>query len=287
MKVLTRFVAAAAVLMLSVVFSGCGQKAKTQKDPVVESYRLIDENRTDEAIELLESELKANPTKDQKLKMKLALASAFAHKAGVRVNKLVNMVKKLEPVSKIELKRDPLEPSASANEKIDQQILGITQMIKAFSGVLDFYAAIPNLQQSSDVSFVKNAVSILEDIEDIKPEDALYRAILRIIVFKHSIADLIGQSSPLQMNDCKPDLLDLSARLSNAGYIFIELLSDLAIASPKQADALNSKASEIGSFVSDFSIFAATTTALDEVSTALAKNSIFEMMGLKWQCSTN
>jgi hypothetical protein len=81
------------ILMLVCIAScfGCGKKTnKNEQDEVVlKSYRLIDSDRADEAIELLENHLSKDSTNNT---YKSVLASAYAHKGGVKIQKFIPIV---------------------------------------------------------------------------------------------------------------------------------------------------------------------------------------------------
>jgi hypothetical protein len=80
---------------------------------VLESYRLIDLGRQDEAVAMLESRLNENPND---LELRMAAASAFASKAGVKAADFVPVIVKAVDFSKSHrLRKESLAAAAAAS----------------------------------------------------------------------------------------------------------------------------------------------------------------------------
>lgn len=280
------------ILLSSIVLLGCGQKSKHQADPVVESYRLIDDDRADEAIASLENLLTQEQDIEKLKTIKLALASAYAHKAGVRVQNLVKMLKQVGPLEKLEKSRKEQnlqsEPeNMNELQLLDYRISKFALSLRSASAVVDFYNSIPILESKEHISYLKNAISILEDIADIKPEDALYRGILRIIIFKQQIAEMTVPTTqdfePDQ--ECTPDLIGLSSKVDKIGKTAMDVLTDVSIASPKQVATYSKVRNEIYRFKTEFSALTTVTTTLEEISRSIRDSSIVKQLGIKLQCT--
>ncbi len=80
--------------------TGCGRH-HTAESTKVRAYRLIDAQRTDEAIALIEMALDKDPGNYE---YKVVLASAYAHKAGFRIQRLISVMDHAKEMSGI---KDP------------------------------------------------------------------------------------------------------------------------------------------------------------------------------------
>lgn len=206
------------------IISGCKKKSEGPSQGIVlKAYRLIDENRDDEAIDLLESELKRDPKNSE---IKFILASAYAHKAGFKIQKLVPTInqtynlKKLsrkkikeKPIKKDTLTNNKMEPSASLGSRNTTNDKSITTadknntsttnselpaqeykvesvsshsafLLNRLSATLDLYSSIPSVTNEKTV-YLKQALYTINSIgEAVTQEQALYRAILNGILLK-------------------------------------------------------------------------------------------------------
>ncbi len=268
-------------LVLSLAFSalfGCGTKSESQQnDNVLKAYRLIDEQRTDEAIELLETSLTQDPSNTE---YKKVLASAYAHKAGIKIQKLVPALNQSDKLKKLNDKLPELASSQSTTEKVNAGALNIALLLTRFAGFFEAYASVP-MVDNSQAAYLTHAIYLLNDIgSQIKQEDVLYRAVLEIVLFKHILSDgLIGEFIAPKTKDeqtCRIDLGNVNDTIVRLGKLMIDVYNDIGFANPKQAGDMKKMAEQTSDSISNITIATTTVTVLDEAATLFLKQAALQ-----------
>lgn len=270
----------ALLLILLIGITACSDRNKNNSNLVVEAYRLIDKDRTDEAISLLEGELSEDPNNYQ---YKVVLASAYAHKGGVRVQKFVSLVNQSTNLKQIKqrLKSKDTKKIVELNEiekashRISKFALKVADLLILTSVFFEIYIAIPTITDEQ-VIYLKHAIDLLSSLDpNLKSEDALYRAVLRIILFKHIFNEnLIGEFMPPEEKtpqSCKLDLVIVNDAMVEMGKTLIGILDDLTIAHPKKSDSYKELSNDIANKVSDFTVAVSTASFIDEASELFMK----------------
>lgn len=238
------------IIYLSFVILSCAKKENnsSHKDVVVESYRLIDEKRTDEAIQLLENALKDD---EQNVDLKMELASAYAHKAGFRIQKLVPAVKQIEKLNKIlkEEKKKKEEKNPAAEKKIDENASEIASILLKYTIFLETFASIPSPSQEES-KILSHAISIINDLGNaIQPKHAIYRAVLSILLIKYYMTNGLVDDPELALiknkEFCQIEVKNLSLYIRKLGELIVDVHYDLAIAHPNQSIGLRNNAESI------------------------------------------
>lgn len=251
-------------VFLLIALPGCGQKKNSEtaeQDVILKSYRLIDADRTDEAIELLERSLSEKP---DHVPYRVVLASAFAHKGGFKIQKFVNLINKRNEFKRLKevFKKQKSDPGASQSTA-----LSIANILNGSALLFEVYANIPTLDETQAV-YIRHSISILKDIgPTIAPGDALYKAVLEIVLFKHIFADqLVAEfAAPADRNEdsCRLDLARISDASLNLGKLLVDILDDLSIAKPNSVDSYKDLSAEVASSVSDVALALSAVTALE------------------------
>lgn len=261
-----------------ILLQGCGRSHETQKqDVVLESYRLIDSQRTDEAIELLEDALKNDP---ENYDYQATLASAYAHKSGIKIQRLIPAVNQ---ISKTKLDSDlinQIESNSPLISKIDKNILVFIGSISKISRYLQIFDSLPTIEKNQKI-YLEQAIGKLNDLGGrIKPEDAIYRAALEIILFKHIFnEELLGQPlavSEKETDTCHVDLLKLNSTVSSLGKLLIDIFGDIGFANPNQAESMKKLAEQTSQSILNISNTITTVTAIDEASNLFLKQSLIQ-----------
>lgn len=264
-------------LAVSTLF-GCGTKNESQQnDTVLKAYRLIDEQRTDEAIELLESSLTQDPSNSE---YKAVLASAYAHKAGIKIQKLVPVINQSDKLKKMNDKIPEIGSNQSTTEKVNAGALNIAMLLTRFAGFFEAYASVP-LVDKNQATYLTHAIYLLNDIgAQIKQEDVLYRAVLEIVLFKHILAEgLIGEFIAPQTKDeqtCRIDLGNVNDTVVKLGKLMIDIYNDIGFANPKQAGDMKKMAEQTSDSVSNITIATTTVTVLDEAATIFLRQAAIQ-----------
>lgn len=270
-----RFLSFATMAMVFLTVACAQKKSASDETVILQAYRLIDDQRTDEAIVLLERELSQNPERDD---YKVVLASAYAHRGGIKIQKLVPLVTQMD---KLKSPKNPFDTKSekSLNDKVNNGVLGIAALLTQYVEATRTYSAVP-VVDANQASYIQHAVSLLGEIgPKINPEDALYRAILQIVLFKHLLAEkLIGEFSGENSKGatCRVDLEVVNGAVIRLAKIMIDIYSDLQIASPSKKDEMKKLSVQTADSVSNVTIATTTMTVLDEASTIFLKHSVME-----------
>jgi hypothetical protein len=325
----------AATLAAAAVLS-CARRPAREHDPVLQAYRLIDEQRTDEAIELLEGKLAEDPDNAD---YKVVLASAYAHKGGIKIQKLVPLINQ---AGKLKTKKKP-NPAKSAkpatsgknstqdarevpnlletqesDEAEEFQEAGetaqertektktpptlsqrantganqIAAMLVRFAGFFRVYAAVPVITAEQS-TYIRHAIYLLNGVGDLlRPGDALYRAILEVVLLKHILAEkLLGEFVDGRRDadgQCRLNIGDVNDALIEMGKLLIDIYNDLGYANPKQAKGMRAKADATAETVSHLTTFFTSAAVLDEASNLFLKQTAIQNgFGKLIRCSAN
>lgn len=250
-----------------VISSGCGNKNSHKDNPTLTAYRLIDDQRTDEAIELLETELAKNP---DHVEYKVILASAYAHKSGIKVQKLVPIITQADKLEKLGRKIDDQKKRNDLNGKVQDAAYKASSLLSKFAIILETYDSVPTVSEEQAV-YLRYAIYLLNDIGDkISPEDVIYRIVLETILLKHMLNEnLIGNAAHLQGTndgDCRVDLGKANDIIISTGKLLIDISNDIGFTQPKLAQKMKLLGENIGKTISDLTLITTSATALDQAS---------------------
>ncbi|NCN40775.1 hypothetical protein GW916_05940 [bacterium] len=264
---------------MTLTFAACSKNQSTDlnsEDVILKSYMLIDSQRTDEAIDVLEIELSKNPGNQ---KVRSALASAYAHKGGIRVQKLVSAVAKVEALSDLSEAVLGRDEGISLSENIDKIALSTAKIFSHFSNVFALYESIPTVTKDESI-YVSHAISLLDEIGDSIPqEDALYRAILSIVLFKHLFSEnLIGEvlKTKFEAGGCQLNIGEINDSIIKLGKLLLSILRDLKISNPSQAGDLEKVSDEISSTTSNLTLATSSLIVIDSAASVFLQQNFIE-----------
>lgn len=274
------------ILMLT-MFSCSRPHQEADESVVLRSYRLIDEQRTDEAITLLESELKSDPLNYD---YKAVLASAYAHKAGFRIQKLIPLFSIIEKLTKAnqyfvktnshsgdsdlteDQKKDLAKKSEVTSRKLSTAVLKISHVFEAFDSIPIF--------DNQQIVFLNYAISILESFhEKIKPEDTVYKVLLKILKLKFTMNQNVSfdsENTLAALPNCKIDLKQLDSYIQDIGLEVSGILSDVSTVNKDKAEEINKLKLDIEASIDKFKSVANQVDQLDDISSALLKKALFQ-----------
>lgn len=264
-------------ILIGISLVGCVDKMQDQRDnTVLNAYRLIDEKRDDEAIELLENALVKDPANYD---FKAVLASAYAHKAGIKIQTLVPTVQKSSQLNKLTETAKAMSGEA-IGAKVDSDALIIASMLGKFSGVLETYAAVPTINKIQSIYLVY-AIDLLNSLGNkIKLEDVIYRAVLEVVLFKYYLAEsFIGEFvEPKVKNEasCRVDLEKVNDAIIKLGKLLIDILNDVGFANPSKAEDMRRLADDTSDSISSLTIAITTVTVVDEVANIFLKQTAIQ-----------
>lgn len=215
----------AAVLMLS--HTSCSKSEKREESDSLKAARLIDSNRTDEAISLLEGKRKLLPGS---VELHLALASAYAHKAGISFPKIFAAIKNSEEIKDGIFEAGQTKDIGTHSEAVDNEILRAVQILTTMSATLRSVEQIPRIDKAH-FNFLLKAIEIINQVDkDLQPKDLVYRLILQIIAFKHVFfEEVIGQISARIDADelCTLNLFSWQDSVLDSGKLLLDIYNDM------------------------------------------------------------
>jgi hypothetical protein len=232
----------------------------------MQAYRLIDTARTDEAIALLEKNLETQPEDDE---LRLTLASAYARKAGFRIQTLIPVflaVKSSADAFQAEEKNRKAVPSGEEESSIRS---ASTVFLQA-KGLAEGFAYLPSIEENVIV-YLDHAIHILEEVKKPSQSLALYRGVLRTLKLKFVMARYFARlkaPSPDGATGAAPESKrldrsfticglnteELDRLFQEIGRLSIEILKDHAIANPDQEIANAAHRQEIESALQQWSV---------------------------------
>lgn len=213
-----------------VVWLGCAKRESTEENTSLRAQRLIDEHRDNEAIALMEAMVKSHPNEP---KYRVLLASAYAHKAGFNVQGIVPAYQRAQEFSRTM----QLEIKMRASEDVDAYMFAYANIFRQFTSASSFFSSVPRLDKIQAI-YMAHAISLLGDLgENLRPEDALYRAVLEFIYLKHQISKVAGSDlyAEYQEEACYETIKRVNREISGLGNLLGQIYGDVAKAMPSQA----------------------------------------------------
>jgi hypothetical protein len=266
------------ILLLGGVILGCQTKNQDRKDDVaLRAYRLIDDQRTDEAIELLETELREDSSNKD---LKVTLASAYAHKGGIKIQKLASVVGNVDTLNKSKRTFIDIGKQKTMSEQTNATVMNASTMLLNLAQVFDAYAAIPVINRDQ-ASYVRHAIMLLNEIKnsDLKPEDVLYRLVLEVVMLKHFIAEnLLGDFAPPKnkKNECKLDLEKVNQNFVALGKLLLDIYNDIGFVRPKSATEMKKLSNDTSDAISNATIFFTSAAVLDDAAKTFLNESVVQ-----------
>jgi hypothetical protein len=271
--------------MLSAVLalSGCGRgQGDKSDDKVVTAYKLIDAGRDEEAVAMLEDELTRLPGKGaEHNRLTVVLASAYAHRAGFKVQRLAKVFAAGKNKVKFDvgLKLDN-NPKFTKEESVDRFLAGVSVFFASIANLNGYYTAVPNIRPDK-VKYLEFAVRLLDSIdnEEIEQGDALYRAVLKTVYLKYYIANnVVGikQVADINLASCSVDFDKTAVALKEIGRILIDVLGDLGRAQPSKSPDYVKQQYKVSAAVGDLTSISTSVSLVDEVTMRTVKRTLVQ-----------
>jgi hypothetical protein len=262
------------VILLATLGVGCANKKDPQESKLTHAYRLIDAGKDDEAIAYLEA---ACPEGSEDNNCRAAMASAYAHKAEIKIQKFVPALTTTKTMGNLQLVFNSTQNQGEISSQIDASMAHFSTLMSQFTGVLGVYASIPAVKD--DLSpYLDQAIHILETLKNPSPTVALYRAVLRVIYFKHTFAEeIVGAGTKEKLGpECKLDLGLVNNSINDLGHTLIAILDDLALANPSRAKSLQNMQSQVASEMLALTSDLSSATVLDVAGSLYVKHLVLE-----------
>lgn len=255
---------------------------------LIKIYKLIDENRSVEAVGYVDFLLEKEDKTEIIYSLKMAQSSAYAKLAGFNFKKLthvsaalielVNTQKSLKEnketlfdIEEEKIEIEKLDDSAERRrryEKTADRIL--EQRAAVFSNNIDLYAAyvkilmgMPSLKKK-DIVFLEQAISILEGYgKQILPEDAIFRALLKALKGRRTFTSELFKQKDSET--CSMGLTSIYSSLMGSREGLDSILVDLAIARPSLEGDIKSLRIELRNGFEALTVFKSLTNLLRDL----------------------
>lgn len=265
-------------LILMLGLAACAKKAEPQIDRITEAYRLIDAQRDDEAIALLEKVLQDEPNNRE---AKVTLASAYAHKAGFKIQAFWGMVDSARRKEIATLKLEGNPNSAPA------------KFIMYLRATLTFARAMENLPEldAKKYSYLEYGLGILDGIDpkEKKPSDHILSALYRLVIFKARVGWMYTASSFTAKDDkgqCNLIVERLADGVLDSARLLEKITFDLSYAFPKEQIELQNSRKRLASFTQNLALQLDTLGVIDDAFKITFKNGMMQRgLGELVQCS--
>ncbi|UYL07472.1 tetratricopeptide repeat protein [Bdellovibrio sp. SKB1291214] len=227
------------LLLLIAVLSACNSvKPETREQKMNRGFDYLDQQNYDQAVDYFQKLLKEDPHPQ----VRMALASAYAARAGVKFDSIYNfVVVKHKPVVRMQLAQ--LNFSEQTNE-----------VIHNLEDFLAQWEQVPNVTKSGR-SDLDKAVKVLSETDNAGAR--LYSAILRVVVLKANVGEgLLSWQLQAQSDENKLCLKDIRPWWQWCEKVLNSLESlgtDLEKAFPKKMDELKQYRAQLASFKTQMS----------------------------------
>lgn len=248
-------------------------KTAPTDEVVLEAYRLIDKDRSADAVQILEEAVTARP---QDLSLRSTLASAYAHQAGIKVQTLYPAAKKALEVAEAHREDRALKKHLDKDSVSDDRFAKLARLSRELSMVVEAILMLPRLDHRGLV-LVREAVAQYEPVEaSLGRSDFIYRALLRALLLRAELTTGIDASLSLNAkNQCVLDLDTFQAALVRASHDGVDAMLDLAAIDRSQAPAWAKRAQDAANAVDVLTVSSSTLIVLDEAIGGLAKKQFF------------
>ena len=196
--------------------AGCANKREAEKSrsDVDRATFLIDQGQYSEAIFSLSEKLKAEP---EHQKARLLLASAYAGRAGL---KFLDFKLFASQVTSWNGHDDP--KLFSSKNKILQSVAQTIWQIQRFSQAFE---TVPAPSSKTGIGDIRKALAILDESGRLSDGPSLYRALLRVVVFKY---DIVTRYDLIPQGGCAIDIPQLVRWFADVGAELELMMTDYA-----------------------------------------------------------
>lgn len=224
----------------------CQKKQKTQsiRNTTEKATVLIDKGDYSSAIELLESEMNSPAfTSDNREELSLVLASAYAARAGIKIENywdyLIGFDTFVKTIESANSNFDMI-PESMVPENLDletkEKIKQINANIKNIKAIEQKAAKIPLISESGSSDILRARYFLKSTV---KPSSKLYRSMLTAVQLKHHLSQktqFLIKTLNNESDWCAIHISELSSWIDEALSLIDDGLEDLAVAIPSEKE---------------------------------------------------
>lgn len=213
-KILVRLILGC--LLIVGIAAGCANKREAEKSrsDIDRAVYLIDQGQFSEAIYALTEKLKEEP---EHVHARLLLASAYAGRAGL---KFLDFKLFASQVTSWNGHDDP--KLFSSKNKILQSVAQTIWQVQRFSQAFE---TVPAPTSKTGIDDIRKGLAILDDAGRLQDGPSLYRALLRVVVFKY---DIVSRYDLIPQGGCAIDIPQLMRWFTDVGNELELMMTDYA-----------------------------------------------------------
>jgi hypothetical protein len=268
--------------------------ANSDEQHISLAYRMIDENKTDEAMVILQSTLDDGRVREpeQTEKLRAALASAHVKRAGLTADRFYRFARSwmaddsdggvFSFFAHPESKSDS-DKKSSAIEIFQNEGLATLALILQIKNRFD---TLPMVDDAG-AEELRQALDILQPLPAPSKGVALYRVLIRIVRFKHRLVGGVFDQAKLKNAECQVDVSGFFKPLIEIAGETTTITSDLASAFPKSAESLMQAKGEIQKALKSLQTLQA-SAQVDSGKTSFELGEVLRLvhtqLGWNWTC---
>ncbi len=239
--------------ILSLLITGlcaCAGNEREKLSYYDEATQHIEDGNFEYAIALMADILKDNPLNQR---ARVIMASAYAARGGIYLNSYVELIKELINTDSRQRanKRasQALLDLQSQTESEDQKkVLGwlvdANKALAHISNFLNAFEQVPSLATLEDYKSVREAVRILSEDQSLHGGPLIYRAFLRVVLFKHHLENHYRFSEVTKCHLGSPELKKKIGQLKvEVNHVLMDLSN--GIQDPKKSARLKKNADDM------------------------------------------
>ncbi|MBC7419857.1 MAG: hypothetical protein H7328_03930 [Bdellovibrio sp.] len=283
-----------ALLIIGLV--GCGKSRNQDEEGVqLRAYRLIDDDRVDDAISLLTAEIgnrdeAANDGADlsqETTDLRVTLASAYAKKSGIRIYEIANAFQMGKQISNYKIQSTDFDPESNGEKLNGLSVLLITQL-----KMMQTISIVPKIAQEK-TKYLEIAIRILNSAPNLSPADLVYSAILKVILVRTMLESAELKSFMPKVvkenGQCVARFTEFRDHLTRASKVLLSGYEDVAKAMPEKKEEIMKTAVTIVDLTSSVASLNAAGIVLNSFNTNSLEH-IYKSLGVGSQiisCETN
>jgi hypothetical protein len=183
-------------------------------DEITRANYLIEQKQYSEAIFILDDRIKKQPADTR---ARVLIASAYAGRAGIKLSSYSDFAAELSKWGQVDELLSP-DDDGSLLQTVGKAALRIQLILKAFD-------ALPTASGPEGLNDIKAGLSALDQAAEIHGGPAIYRALLRVAVFKQSLHTVY---KPNFLAGCRISPPELAKWFSTVGGDIEKIVNDVS-----------------------------------------------------------
>jgi hypothetical protein len=232
-------------ICLLVFCLGCTSKKQPEESIQTRAYRLIDQGQVEQAIILLSEEIESRDKSHQPKgdhseetdSLRVTLASAYFKLSGLEMKDILKSVVEGNRVN--QLKPPILSKNPDIDPKVGEGLDLIFRQIFEFYKSIQWFSVLPAVGDEK-IEFLKHATKILNTVQSKKPEDLIFKAIIKVVILNSSLTSpRVGLAAPHMIKEngkCVAQIENMKTHLIGFSEDVLSILTDLIQAIPERKD---------------------------------------------------